>query len=119
MRYALRSTFIALTALIVTALLAPAAATAAELPLASATTTSTPTIAELTAESTEAAMAESKLVNTLEWHDARIDAAIATTRAFFDTLGAPLVAGATWSAAEDAGAPVQSVVVNRALAERL
>jgi predicted permease len=44
---------------------------------------------------------------------------IGVTRGFFDTLGAPLAAGELWSPAEDAGAPVQHVVVNRALAERL
>jgi putative ABC transport system permease protein len=44
---------------------------------------------------------------------------IGVTRGFFDALGAPLVSGATWSAGEDTGAPVRSVVVNRALAERL
>jgi putative ABC transport system permease protein len=44
---------------------------------------------------------------------------IGVTRGFFDTLGAPLAAGEIWSPAEDAGAPIQHVVVNRALAERL
>jgi predicted permease len=46
-------------------------------------------------------------------------AVIGATRGLFDALGAPLAAGTTWSAAEDAGAPIASVVVNRALAERL
>jgi putative ABC transport system permease protein len=46
-------------------------------------------------------------------------AVIGVTRGFFDALGAPLAAGATWSPAEDTGAPVQHVIVNRALAERL
>lgn len=71
LRYA-RSTFIVLSTLIVSALMAPAAAMAAELPLASATTTQTVSIPQLEAASTAAAMAESKAANTLEWHDARI-----------------------------------------------
>lgn len=73
MRYA-RGTLTVLSALIVTALVAPASVAAAELPLASATTTQTVSIPELAAASTAAAMAESKAVNTLEWHDARIEA---------------------------------------------
>ena len=44
---------------------------------------------------------------------------IGVSRGFFATLGAPLVAGETWSAAEDAGASIERVVVNRALATRL
>ncbi|MCM2269289.1 MAG: ADOP family duplicated permease [Thermoanaerobaculia bacterium] len=44
---------------------------------------------------------------------------IGVTRQFFDALGAPLAAGEVWSAAEDSGAPVENVVVNRALADRL
>ncbi len=58
-----------------TALLAPAAAQAAELPQASATTTATPTIAELTAQSTEAAIAESRATNRLAWLDLRLTSA--------------------------------------------
>lgn len=98
MRYEPR-TFIALTALIVTALVAPAAASAAELPLASATTTQTVSIPELAAASTAAAMVESKAVNTLGWHDARIaearerasDADSARARAAIDEVVATLV----------------------------
>lgn len=71
MRYA-RSTFIVLSALIVTALVAPAAAAAAELPSASDITTQTVSIPELVAASNAAAMAESRAVNTLTWHDTRI-----------------------------------------------
>jgi len=75
LRYARRTTLIVLTALITSALLAPAAAQAAVLPLASATTTETPTIASLIAESTTASIVESRAINSLEWHDARLDSA--------------------------------------------
>jgi murein DD-endopeptidase MepM/ murein hydrolase activator NlpD len=79
--------------------MAPAAATAAELPLASATTTQTVSIQELEAASTAAAMAESKAVNALEWHDERIagardrfaEADSARTRNAIDELIATLV----------------------------
>ncbi len=121
----MRSTFIALTALIVTALLAPAAAMAAELPLASATTTSTPTIAELTAKSTEASMAESKVVNALEWHDARIDAARERladassnrTREAIEGVMTSLLAERTTLAAEVAEAREDAEVAQGALAD--
>jgi murein DD-endopeptidase MepM/ murein hydrolase activator NlpD len=56
-------------------LVAPAAATAAELPLASTTTAQTASMADLVAASTAAEMAESKAVSTLVWHDARISIA--------------------------------------------
>lgn len=75
MRYARKSTFIAGIALIVAALVAPAAASAAEQPSPSATTTQTPSISELNAAATAAARVESKAVTTLVWHDARISAA--------------------------------------------
>lgn len=75
MRYALKSTLTVLTALMITALLAPAAATAAELPQASATTTETTPIPALTAASTAAAIEESRALNALAWHDERIAAA--------------------------------------------
>lgn len=75
MRYARKSTFIAGIALIVSALVAPAAASAAEQPWASATTTQAPSISELTAAATAAERTESKAVSTLVWHDARISAA--------------------------------------------
>ncbi len=121
----MRSTFIALTVLIVTALLAPAAAMAAELPLASATTTSTPTIAELTAKSTEASMAESKVVNALEWHDARIDAARERladassnrTREAIEGVMTSLLAERTTLAAEVAEAREDAEVAQGALAD--
>ncbi len=45
--------------------------------------------------------------------------AIGATRTLFDALGAPLLAGSAWSRAEDEGAPGNSAIVNRALAERL
>ncbi|MDO8848482.1 MAG: M23 family metallopeptidase [Coriobacteriia bacterium] len=75
MSYQRRTALTAFTALIMTALLAPAAAQAAVLPPESATTTPTPTVASLTAESTTACIAESRAVNSLEWHDARLDSA--------------------------------------------
>lgn len=75
LRYARRGAFIVSTALIMTALLAPVAAEAAELPQASAATTATPTIAELTAQSTEAAIAESRATNALTWLDTRLASA--------------------------------------------
>lgn len=74
LRYLGKSTFIAGIALIVLALVAPAAATAA-VPSDSATTTRTASIPELTAASTAAEVVESRAVSTLVWHDARITAA--------------------------------------------
>lgn len=75
LRYVGHSTFIAGIALIVMTLVAPAAATAAELPSDSVTTTRTASIPELAAASTAAEMVESRAVSTLVWHDARITAA--------------------------------------------
>lgn len=75
MRYALKSTLTVLTALMITALVAPAAVSAVELPQASITTTETTPIPALTAASTAAAIEESKALNTLVWHDERIAAA--------------------------------------------
>jgi murein DD-endopeptidase MepM/ murein hydrolase activator NlpD len=126
LRYA-RSTFIALSALIVTALVAPAAATAAELPLASATTTQTVSIPELEAASTAAAMAESKAVNTLAWHDARIavlrerasDAASDRSREAIDEVLSVLVGERSTLAANAAQARENADLAHAKLAEAL
>ena len=44
---------------------------------------------------------------------------IGTTRTLFETLGSGLVAGETWSRAEDEGTAPRSAVINSALAEKL
>jgi len=44
---------------------------------------------------------------------------VGVSRGFFDTLGAPLLAGETWSNAADSGAPDDRVVINTTLAEKL
>jgi predicted permease len=44
---------------------------------------------------------------------------IGATRTLFDALGAPLVAGSTWSRAEDEDESGSTAVINRALADKL
>jgi murein DD-endopeptidase MepM/ murein hydrolase activator NlpD len=68
-------------ALTIMALQAPAAAQAAELQYASVITTPTPTIADLRARSTEAAIAESRATNSLVWLEQRLASARARLEA--------------------------------------
>lgn len=125
MRYARKSTFIVGIALIISALVAPAAASAAEQPSASASTTQTPSISELTAAATAAERMESKAVNTLVWHDARLgearerldDSGSARTRDAIAEVISLLVAERSTLAANAAVAAADADAARAALAE--
>jgi len=71
LRYVLKSTLIALTALVITTLMAPAA-TAAVLPVESASTLRSESIPDLRARLMLAEMAESDAINQLVWHQQRL-----------------------------------------------